>query len=718
SPQSDRMATGGYRNVKVWKRVHKTESLLTGLNATKLNRQSISSNGKQLAYFDVAGKLEILDLESGQSTRFLKSHASPVTALTWIPSGQLLSVDASGAWSLTTKQETGFASKTLTLPNPRKAVSIQVADSALVGVDDAGKLFTARLAENQVQELKEIEGFDGVSALQIVGSNPAQVAIGLKNGNIPIGGFDGQKIQVTKTLVIGAPIQSIDFSASANRVLVSSEGKPVQIWDTQTAKMVASLNSDYARNQQIRFASRNAKRQKSKVDGYSKKLPELQKASDKEKEALKKVQENRDKAETELEAKTKDVDAAKAKVTEAEKAVAAAQAALAAAQKQIESANKDLEAKKKAIEDANGKRDGAQSELDERDQALAAAKDSANRVAALVPEMEKKIASEKQIQSQLEQALKEIESKPLQNEVSSFVLAAGTNTAVLACKDKQLRAYSLQDGAPLPNLYSGASLKGLLITPGDHKLLALSEDGELLRVPLGSKWNLEHSVGDPNESPFSDRITALDFSPDGKLLAVGSGPPSRFGEIQLLSVDSGKVERSLGEVHSDTVFSLKFSPDGRQLASAGADKLCKTLDVATGKPLRSFEGHTHHILGLAWQDDGQVLVTASADASLKVWRTETGEQIRTISGFRKEVTAVQFVGLTHHFVMSDAAGSIRLYNADDGKQMKTFAGAKDAVFGIAVSGDETRISAGGQLGQIWTWQLSDAKLLSTLPQAP
>ena len=75
---------------------------------------------------------------------------------------------------------------------------------------------------------------------------------------------------------------------------------------------------------------------------------------------------------------------------------------------------------------------------------------------------------------------------------------------------------------------------------GDGKAITLAANG--LRVwDFTSEWKLERTIGSPDDaSVFADRVTALDFSPDGKTLAVGSGEPSRSGEIKLFDVASGE----------------------------------------------------------------------------------------------------------------------------------------------------------------------------------
>src|SRR5262249_35464643 len=128
------------------------------------------------------------------------------------------------------------------------------------------------------------------------------------------------------------------------------------------------------------------------------------------------------------------------------------------------------------------------------------------------------------------------------------------------------------------------------------------------------QWSEARTFG-----PHVSRVLAIDFSPDGKLMATGGGEPSRSGEGKGWEGATGKLVRSLDTLHSDTVFAVRFSPDGTKLASASADKFLKVTNVADGKELKAFEGHTHHVLAADWSSDGKKLATGGADSAVKVW---------------------------------------------------------------------------------------------------
>ncbi|MFM8414009.1 MAG: c-type cytochrome domain-containing protein, partial [Planctomycetota bacterium] len=178
-----------------------------------------------------------------------------------------------------------------------------------------------------------------------------------------------------------------------------------------------------------------------------------------------------------------------------------------------------------------------------------------------------------------------------------------------------------QDGQPRRAVAVAAQAAGLAAI-GDGRLVVAGGPAAATVTDVREQWILVRTIGgettppavdDDPAGPPVDAVLALAFSPDGSLLASGSGRASRSGEIKLWKTADGTLARSIPQPHSDTVVSLAFSRAGDRLASGGTDRFAKVHLVADGKTERSFEGHTGHVLGVAWQAHGRRLVTGGAD---------------------------------------------------------------------------------------------------------
>jgi WD40 repeat protein len=117
------------------------------------------------------------------------------------------------------------------------------------------------------------------------------------------------------------------------------------------------------------------------------------------------------------------------------------------------------------------------------------------------------------------------------------------------------------------------------------------------------------------------------FSPDGKLLACGSG--SQKYQVVVWSM------AALKPVHTwempNVTQAVAFAQDSKLLAASSED-VVRVWNLATGKMVHAFSGPKDKLMrGLAFGNNSKVLASANADGLVRIWDMTTGQASGTIN---------------------------------------------------------------------------------------
>jgi WD40 repeat protein len=816
SPGAGRVATGGFRTVRIWRKTAPSVDPSTSPIFAAAGLITTKSDQTAVALVNAIGDIEVWNLAENQRLHTLTGHTERPTGLVWAgdtdriyscdPTGRLISWQASSG-----QQLSDFDTKSVITSLATSGDSTSVA-----AIDANGKAQLFRVSADGKSIERTIDALGGFADATAVtfAEKPAPVAIvASQAGGIVILALADQK--VIRKIDHGGIVDALAVSGDQAKLVSGGRDGKTRIWNLADGKPLLTMQGDPTDQLRLAAADRDAARQKAAVERLNKQTAELEKLLTKENEALAKVTEAHKKATESLAAEgkkrvdavavvttteannakagadatkaaemiaaatktlaerksaaeviTKEIETQKTALASAQQAATDAQKQLAAITKtmneaiaraaqidkviadksaaiakaneeaaaakgQIDSATKmaaaaksttekttkELETQKKTVATAEAAKTKAEAELAKRNQALDTSTGAQQRASAAIPAHKSVIESETRRRGLLDSQLADAQARitGYGNEVVGVAVSRDSAQIATAHGDGSVRTYRASDGQPISDFHSSSRSSRLSVAFVGNLICGFGNSTSASLWSPKSEWTLERTIGSINDpSIISDRVTALDFRQDGITIAVGSGPPSRSGEVKVFSVESGQLVRDFGPVHSDTVLGLAFSPDQRYVASSAADKTIRLLDIPSGKVTRSLEGHTHHVLSIAWQDDGQTLASASADKNVKIWNVETGEQRRTISGFSKEITAVTFVQQSNQIVTACADGLLRLYDTSNGKAIRTFNASGDFLFTLSVTPDGKKLLAGGQSGNVRIWTLADGKLVHEL----
>ena len=765
SPSGEWIATGGFREVKLWQRELPIETLiLPGDPDDTITAVARSTDRLHLALGWASGRVLVRHLPTGETTLEERLEPEPV---------RRLALSADGRFLLAIQGERrlrGFDAKQATRPElPPEAAAAAFARGstrlALVTSPREVELWRSNAESLLVRERTlEQPGITEVLAL----GHGRKAVLGLLNAEGRLLRIDWESGKVLEGAEATDPVPGVHAGGEASWALATTDGR-LGLWRAEDPGSATFLRGEQRLLRQVEEGERSLRLAEGAVSTATDSLDKADKGVSEADARVKKAEEDlKGKRDAENEAAGK-LEAARKANGEARAAVVRAGERLQSARQRVETAEAEVAERtgelRQAVAAGNGEAiDAAVAALVESAAATGIARSERERITAQVESGEedrtkavedtaKAVAGEegnleerKRIRSlseeerrlagealdrarakktgaegrleeartrreEADRALESVRGRLRNRPFAALDLSPDGDRLAALEPDGELHVWQTSASRLLDTVSLGEGDWIGLAFLTDRSLLAVASSGEVRVVSLDGRWTLRRTLG--KEQGFAGRVNALDFSRNGRWLAAGGGEPSRSGEILIWDMDAMEPVALWDRLHSDVVFGLEFSPDDALLASGSADRFVRVVDLARGSTLRSFEGHTHYVLDVSWQADGRVLASAGGNGEVKLWDVVAGTKRLDFEGLDREVVGVGFLGEGDEVLASSSRSPIAVYNLD-GRQLRTLEAPRDTVFAEAVSDDGRYAAAGGRSGILRIWDARSGRTLVTV----
>lgn len=255
---------------------------------------------------------------------------------------------------------------------------------------------------------------------------------------------------------------------------------------------------------------------------------------------------------------------------------------------------------------------------------------------------------------------------------------------------------------------------------------------QLLNVASLGGGLLPGARGEWVEADNKPRVFVQMGHPSGPIQSVAISPDGRFAlsaglenTVKLWEIASGREIRTFTG-HSAIVSSVVFSPNGRHALSGSYDGSLRLWDIATGVTIYAFKGHSFGVTSIAISQDGRRALSGGG-YEVKLWDLATGAYVRTMSDLPGQAGPVSSVAFSPngqqalsggYYVSQGVWGGaehvLKLWDVASGKSLLTMAGHSSTVKAVAFSPDGRQALSGSVDKTVKLWDIAIGKEIRTM----
>ena len=139
----------------------------------------------------------------------------------------------------------------------------------------------------------------------------------------------------------------------------------------------------------------------------------------------------------------------------------------------------------------------------------------------------------------------------------------------------------------------------------------------------------------------------------------------------------------------------------------------KLWDIAAGRELHTFSGHTAYVASVAFSPDGKWALSGSIDKTLKLWKVLTGQSYYTFSA-HDAIISVAF-SPDGKWALSGGHYCVKLWDVFAVRELRIFRGHQNSVHSVAFSPDGKWALSSSSDETVKLWDVLTAEEICTFP---
>jgi len=325
--------------------------------------------------------------------------------------------------------------------------------------------------------------------------------------------------------------------------------------------------------------------------------------------------------------------------------------------------------------------------------------------------------------------------------VTKVIFSPDDKWILTGSEDNTARLFDAQSGQQL-QVFSGhtAPINDIAFSADGKFVLTCSSDQTARLWDAVTGRQLQSFIG------HTDVVITAAFSIDGKHILTGSEdktmrlwdietgqeldqwfleePVTAFSADGAYAVEYSEIDnanhlwdvKTLTKIYSfshsnpPSRYPIQFSPDGKYLLAAYGDEIV-LADVASGRELQVFRGHTDVINGLGLSPDGNYVLSGSSDGTARLWDIKTGQEIRKVSGQANSVYGVAFSSDGKRILTGGFAGNVTLWNTEPRSELPILNPQNSQMYAADFSPDGKFMATNVVNNELRSWDVLTGQLL-------